>query len=151
MAFRNVSHVAIGVRDMARSLPWYRDVLGLDVALDDVEEFGDPGAPAIRRRAVYLRWSDDPDAAFVVLDEQLGSEPVGAPKQLFDIGLHHFGFWVDDVGAVAEQARKADAVVVYGPSDTDTAAYGEPSGGTVRFLLLQDPDGNVVQFEQRVS
>ena len=31
---KGISHVAIGVSDMERSLPFYRDVLGLEVMLD---------------------------------------------------------------------------------------------------------------------
>ena len=34
---RGISHIAIGVRDMEKSLPFYRDVLGLRVVEDEVE------------------------------------------------------------------------------------------------------------------
>lgn len=34
---RAISHVAIGVSDMNRSLPFYRDLLGLKVSLDTEE------------------------------------------------------------------------------------------------------------------
>ena len=34
-------------------------------------------------------------------------------------------------------------------SDGDTAAYGEAPGGVVRSAFLRDPDGNVVQLDQR--
>ena len=53
-----VSHVAVGVRSMERSLPFYRDVLGLPVVADQEESFGDFGG---RRHAVYLRWGDEAD------------------------------------------------------------------------------------------
>jgi len=35
-----VSHIAIGVRDMDRSLGFYRDLLGLKVCLDTMENIG---------------------------------------------------------------------------------------------------------------
>jgi catechol 2,3-dioxygenase-like lactoylglutathione lyase family enzyme len=147
MAIHSVSHVAVGVRDMDRSLRFYRDVIGLDVRFDDIEEFGG----AVKRRGVYLRWSDDPHAPFIVLDEQLTREPSGTPKSLFETGIHHFGFWVDNVDAIADRARADGVEFVYGPADADTVTYGEPAGGTIRFMLVRDPDGNVVQFDQRVG
>ena len=37
---RGISHVAIGVRNMDKSLPFYRDVLGLRTVRDEVESMG---------------------------------------------------------------------------------------------------------------
>ena len=37
---RALSHVAIGVSDMERSLPFYRDLLGLRVTLDTAQNIG---------------------------------------------------------------------------------------------------------------
>jgi hypothetical protein len=31
----------------------------------------------------------------------------------------------------------------------DTTMYGEPPGGRVRSVFLQDPEGNYVQLDQR--
>jgi catechol 2,3-dioxygenase-like lactoylglutathione lyase family enzyme len=152
MTVRSVSHVAVGVRDMDRALGFYRDVIGLPVVFDDIEEFRSvDGQPGVKRRGVYLRWSDDPHAPFIVLDEQLTRDHDGVPKRLFETGIHHFGFWVDDVDAIADRARGAGIEFVYGPADADTVTYGEAAGGTIRFMLMRDPDGNVVQVDQRVS
>lgn len=152
MKIRNVSHIAIGVRDMEKSLAFYRDVLGMRVTLDETEEFGDGERfPKTRRRGVYLRWDDDPHAPFVVLDQQLSQEPFGEPAQLFQVGVHHVGFWVDDCDAVAERARAAGLEPMTRPANSDTIAYGEAPGGKVRTMFLRDPDGNVVQFDQRVA
>jgi len=72
---RGISHVAIGVADMERSLHFYRDLLGLTVTLDKEEPvrgsdrlFADPEQN--RRRAVYLRWADGPEAGFIVLSQK---------------------------------------------------------------------------------
>ena len=147
---RNLSHVAIGVRDMDRSVAFYRDVVGLDVTFDGVEEFRNAdGEITLRRRGVYLRWDDDPHAPFVVLDQPFDRERSGEPKRIGDLGFHHLGFWVDDVDVVAARARAADVEFFLGPADSDTGEYGEPPGSPMRMLLLRDPDGNVVQFDQR--
>jgi catechol 2,3-dioxygenase-like lactoylglutathione lyase family enzyme len=65
---RGISHVAIGVSDMERSLRFYRDLLGLTVTLDKEEPvrgserlFADPAQN--RRRAVYLKWAEGPKRA----------------------------------------------------------------------------------------
>ena len=147
---RNLSHVAIGVVDMDRSVAFYRDVAGLDVTFDGIEEFrGADGEVTLRRRGVYLRWSDDPHAAFVVLDQKFDPQPASVPKKVGEIGLHHLGFWVDDVEVIAARARAVGTEFFLGPADSDTSEYGEPPGSPMRMLLLRDPDGNVVQFDQR--
>jgi catechol 2,3-dioxygenase-like lactoylglutathione lyase family enzyme len=148
----NVSHIAIGVRDMDTSVAFYRDVLGMTVTLDEIEEFGDGERfPRTRRRGAYLRWDHDPHAPFVVLDQQLSTDPFGEPATLFQVGVHHVGFWVDDVDAVADRARAAGLEPMTRPANADTVAYGEAPGRTVRTMFLRDPEGNVVQFDQRLG
>ena len=151
MAPRGISHVAIGVREMDRSLAFYTGVVGMTVRFDELEQFGSGGDfPGATRRGVYLQLADDPDAPFIVLDQQLGREPWGQPAEFFQVGVHHFGFWVDDVDAVAERARATGTPIFAGPADADSKDYGEPPGSPMRTVLLRDPDGNVVQFDQRV-
>ena len=107
----------------------------------------------MRRRGVYLREREGADEPFVVLDEGLTAPYEGEPKPLFQIGVHHFGFWVDDIDAIAARARAAGTPIVVEPSESgsDTTLYGEPTGGRVRSMFVRDPDGNTVQFDQRVS
>src|SRR4051812_24622524 len=104
MAIRGVSHVAVGVADMERSLKFYRDTLGLIVTEDstkELEAFGD--VPPVRRRGVYLRWTEG-DASFIVLDQH-DRDASPAPRQFYELGVHHYGFWVDDVDQIVARAR----------------------------------------------
>ncbi len=151
MPIRAFSHVAVGVRDMDRSLHFYRDVIGLEISADQPEEFPslDGGAP-MKRRGVYLRWKDGPDASFLVLDQQLSRAPFGEPPRVFQVGTHHFGFWVDDVDAIAERARAAGCKLLTQPGNGDSRDYGEAPGKKIRSCFLFDPDGNVVQVDQRL-
>lgn len=89
---QGVSHVAIGVSDMDRSLPFYRDVLGLTVTREAEENVG--GLPALchdvqkgKRRAAYLRWEDGPESAFIVLSAPAGPAS-GEPIKLDQVGIH---------------------------------------------------------------
>ena len=61
-----ISHVAIGVRDMERSLRFYRDLLGLEVRSDEMQPIG--RMPTLyanpetgKRRAVNLRYGKGND------------------------------------------------------------------------------------------
>src|SRR5262249_1237790 len=128
MSVRNVSHVAIGVRDIERALPFWTDVVGLHIDLDTHGERIEGRAP---RRAIYLRKKGGKDQPYVVLDQQFSEPPHGEAKALFEVGVHHFGFWVDDVDAIAQRARRAGVTILYEPHDNDTSGYGEPPGREV--------------------
>lgn len=150
MKIQNVSHIAVGVRDMDRSLPFYRDVLGLHVSLDAIEELPSiAGAPPLKRRGVYLRWREGAHESFIVLDQQLSQAPFGEPAKTFQVGTHHWGLWVDDVEGIVARAEAAGVPIVVRPANGDTLAYGEAAGGVVRTAFLRDPDGNIVQLDQR--
>ena len=151
MAVLGISHVAVGVSDMERSLVFYRDIIGLRVALDTIEGafVGDP--KAYRRRAVYLRAEDGPSASFIVLDQQLDREPFGAPPRILQLGTHHFSFWVDDLEEKFERVVAENFRVVFSPTVADAVAYGEEAGsGRLLTAIVKDPDGNPVQLDQRL-
>jgi catechol 2,3-dioxygenase-like lactoylglutathione lyase family enzyme len=149
-----VSHIAIGVRDMDKSLHFYRDLLGLKVTLDTMENVG--GMKTLftepkkgQRRAVYLRYEDGPHASFIVLSQSPGQSS-GEAIKLDQVGVHHFAFWVDDLRERVERLKAAGVPILVPPIEAGTAAYGEPPGGKVLTALFQDPDGIIVQFDQRL-
>ncbi|HKF28915.1 MAG TPA: VOC family protein [Candidatus Binataceae bacterium] len=139
---KGISHVAIGVSDMGRSLPFYRDLLGLEVMLDTEEKVGSGS-----RHAVYLRWGKD--GGFLVLSQTLGREPSGKPLRLHQVGLHHFAFAVDDLEKRVEKLKSAGVKILMPPYAADPIAYGEKGGGKVLTCLFEDPDGTILQFDQR--
>jgi catechol 2,3-dioxygenase-like lactoylglutathione lyase family enzyme len=141
---KGISHIAIGVSDMTRSLPFYRDLLGLEVMLDSEEKFGTGS-----RHAVYMRWANN--AGFLVLSQTLGREPSGKPLRLHQVGLHHFAFWVDDLEKRVDKLKSAGVKIVVEPYAADSIAYGERSGNKVLTCLFEDPDGTILQFDQRVN
>ena len=146
-------HTRYRVQDLEKSVSFYRDVLGLRVTADKVEEFPQaPGLPPAQRRACYLRWVDGPHASFIVLDQQITNAIEGSPAKLFQMGVHHFAFWVDDLDTMMERVRAAGITVLMGNDGgpgADTVMYGEPPGGRVKSVFLRDPEGNFVQLDQR--
>ena len=153
MSIVGVSHVAISVRDMDKSLPFYRDLLGLQVTLDAMEPVGGAlvrNQQQGERRAVYMRWGDGPHAPFVVLSEYPDPTP-GEPLRLDQIGIHHFAFWVDNLEEIADRLKEGGVHFLTTPRTGDTVRYGEPPGGKVLTTLFLDPDGTVIQLDQRMS
>jgi catechol 2,3-dioxygenase-like lactoylglutathione lyase family enzyme len=136
---------------MEQSLRFYRDLLGLRVDADQPEDVARRHGPPNQRRAVYLRWDEGPHASFVVLDQQLSKPHDNDPLRLFDVGVHHFAFWVDDLEAIVERMRAAGVEVALEPSPGDTKLYGEAPGRKVLTAFLKDPDGNWVQLDQRLE
>ena len=151
---RAVSHVAIGVSNMDRALQFYRDLLGLRVTLDTMERVG--GLKTLfanpqkgERRAVYLRFDEGPHASFLVLSQSPGAAS-GKPLKIDQVGVHHFSFWVDDLRERVEKLKAAGVPILVPPYESDTIAYGEAPGGKVLTALFEDPDGTIVQFDQRL-
>jgi catechol 2,3-dioxygenase-like lactoylglutathione lyase family enzyme len=151
MGTLGISHVAVGVSDMDRALAFYRDLIGLRVTLDTTERIESRSGKGNRRRAVYLRANEGPHEFFIVLDQQLDREPFGTPPRLFQLGTHHFSFWVDDLEDKVLAAGQAGFEVFVIPTRSTPAAYGE-AGDAQRVMttILRDGDGNLVQLDQRL-
>jgi len=156
MAVLGASHLAIGVVDMDRALPFYVDVLGFSVTSDFQQEMTPDQAPElhrgrqIRRRQVWLRQSGDPLAMAIALDELSSGDPADRRADIYDIGIHHVGLWVNDVFAIVARARAAGVDVVL-PHTAPADAYGDQSGGRIASVFLRDPDGNLIQCDQRIA
>jgi catechol 2,3-dioxygenase-like lactoylglutathione lyase family enzyme len=155
MSVLAVSHIAIGVADMDRALGFYRDVLGLRVDADWRQQLGeDEGRElhkgrAIDRRCVWLRWGEGPHRSAINLDELHSPAPADRRADIYDLGLHHVALWVDDLDAIVERARLAGGEVIM-PHVSPTEPYGEPPGGRIKSVFLKDPDGNLIQCDQRL-
>ncbi len=139
-------HGGITVRDMARSLVFYRDGLGLEQEFDRILD-----APYVKTvlgldfdhlRAVYLRI---PGGGFVELLEYVGVERMPAGSRPCDYGAGHLCLYVDDVETLHRRlvelgfrARSADVVeITAGPNQGARSCY------------MLDPDGYAVELFQK--
>jgi len=119
-----LTHIALGVADVDRTIAFYRKHVGLRV----VHERNDGGM-----RVVWLG-EDEPEVDFVLV-----LLPTGAPSGGRG-NLLHLGFAVrsrKEVDAAAAAAR-ADGILAAEP------VYGGPIVGY--FCIVADPDGNQVEF-----
>ncbi len=152
MRAKGVSHIAVCVADLDRSLHFYRDLLGLMVRLHTTQDMARrPGAESAEMyrmpresRTVANVWFDDPDTTqpFLVLTSHPGSQVDGVPIKLDQIGISHISFEVEDVRACAEELM-ARGVPLAGTLDDFT-----DEEGVMRTFFVYDPDGILVQFDQ---
>jgi methylmalonyl-CoA/ethylmalonyl-CoA epimerase len=90
-----VSHIGIAVEAIAKSLPFFRDILGLrEVSLDDSDGARIVGLSA-GEPLVELLQADDP------------SSPIARFVAKRGPGIHHICFSVDDLDAMLERCRAA--------------------------------------------
>jgi catechol 2,3-dioxygenase-like lactoylglutathione lyase family enzyme len=120
---QRLNHAVLYVRDVERSLAFYRDVLGFRVTTEI------PGA------AVFLQAEGSTN------DHDLGLFQVGAAAGASEagrrtVGLYHLAWEVD---TLAELARVRDALLRAG------ALVGASDHVTTKALYAQDPDG--LEFE----
>jgi catechol 2,3-dioxygenase-like lactoylglutathione lyase family enzyme len=121
----HLTHVALFVRDPARTIDFYRRYVGLHVVHDRTDD----GV-----RVVWLSERErDPD--FVIVAITMAPTAGGFPPH-----MAHFGYAVRsraEVDAVAARGRAA-GLLEQGPLDAG------PIVGY--YCILRDPDGNLVEF-----
>lgn len=119
MIARRVDHVSFAVRDLERSLRFYRDVLGLEPA--PRPDLGIPGAWLTAGEAqVHL--------IEVPADFDAGSPPPGMNPM-----AGHAAFAIDDY---------ATTLAVLRERGLDVLTFGEQSGQ----MWVKDPDGHLIEL-----
>ncbi|HZA26019.1 MAG TPA: VOC family protein [Dehalococcoidia bacterium] len=146
MEATGISHIAICVRDLDKSLEFYRDILGMKVLADRMQDTTTGGLPHVHkhsrktRRQVRLAYGEGAIPTLTMTCHP-GEEPDGEPIKLDQIGISHISFTVKDVKALAEELI-AKGVPLAGPMDGFTNPRGEVSS-----IFVYDPDGILVQFD----
>ena len=155
-----ISHFELTVRDLDRSLGFYRDLLGVRVALEGTTERVFPIAGRLRIyqqatrefRFAVLDPAAEP-AAFglspvptIVLLCPLGDPPTGEAIKVDQVGITHFGLWVDELDALHERLTGQGLVFLEPPHTMMTTPQG-----TVRSAFTQDPDRILVQLDEFVA
>jgi len=156
MTIFGVSHIPIGVADMDAALPFYRDVLGLAVMSDFEQELRPDEAPElhrgrhIARRQVWLRQNDAEHSVAIALDQLWRGDPADRRADIYDLGIHHVGLWVDNIEQIVARARNLAYEVIM-PHVAPAEAYGDPAKGEIASVFLRDPEGNLIQCDQRIG
>ena len=123
MPIQRLNHAVLYVRDLDRSVAFYREVLGFRVATQ------------VPSRMAFLQAegsSNDHDLGLFALGDAAGASGAGRST----VGLYHLAWEVDtlaELGRVQERLAAAGALV------------GAADHGTTKALYAQDPDG--LEFE----
>jgi catechol 2,3-dioxygenase-like lactoylglutathione lyase family enzyme len=143
------------VRDAARSLAFYRDVLGMTVWYDDEIVLSGhglaAGAPGDRTRLVIMQAQDPVIGMLGLL--QFTAPPLDAPardRQCLAIGDVVFVMQTDDVDAVHRRLADWGARVHAAPHAFEVRGA---DGHLVRMTSLSfwDPDGYFFEVNQRLA
>ena len=142
-----ISHIAFCVRDLDKSLSFYRDILGMEVVFDQVQDTTSGGLPHVyqharkTRRTVHLRFGQDSGNPRLVVTSHPNDDSDGSPIKLDQVGLSHYSFTVPDTKALmAELAAKG--VELAAPPEVWANDQGD-----VGSFYVYDPDGILVQFD----
>jgi catechol-2,3-dioxygenase len=123
VGIHRLNHAVLYVRDVARSVAFYRDVLGFDVVME------------MGGKAAFLRAPDstnDHDLGLFEMGDRAGASGAGHTT----VGLYHLAWEVDTLRDLQDVAAKlAEAGALVGSSDHSTT----------KSLYGQDPDG--LEFE----
>ncbi|ETB01732.1 ring-cleavage extradiol dioxygenase [Mycobacterium avium 10-5560] len=122
-AMRRVDYVIQYVESLERSVTFYRDVIGLEVRIegDGYVEFEMPNT----KFSLFER-----SKLFELIGREGGTAPCG-----------EIGFLVDDVDEEATRLRGLGVEILSGPVDRPWRE---------RTLHIADPDGNVIEFAQKL-
>jgi catechol 2,3-dioxygenase-like lactoylglutathione lyase family enzyme len=144
--FLGIDHTAIVVRDTEKSLGFYRDELGFEIA-GQSENYG-PEQESLNNvrgahlRITALRVAEGPGIEFLQYLEPAGGRPYPRDERANDLVHWQTRLLVPDV-ALAQARLEADgasfvSLGVVAPADT--------SAGGVRGLVVRDPDGHAIQL-----
>jgi catechol 2,3-dioxygenase-like lactoylglutathione lyase family enzyme len=140
MRVTGVSHIPIGVRDIEKSLVFWRDFMGLSVTGDTDEAFRD-------RRTIFMRWDEDKASVFVALSRAQGQEPPGSVAPGY-LGVNHIAFWVEDLDSFVDRAQRMSIEVRFGPTAYGRSYADHQGGESFRTAMFVDPDGVAVQLDE---
>jgi catechol-2,3-dioxygenase len=123
MSIHRLNHAVLYVRDVGRSVSFYRDVLNFEVVME------------IPGRAAFLRAdgsTNDHDLGLFAIGAQAGASAAGRST----VGLYHLAWEVETLNDLQELAgRLSEAGALVGASDHSTT----------KSLYAHDPDG--LEFE----
>lgn len=143
--FNGIHHAGIGVRDMEKSLKFYRDLLGFEVT-QDLPDIEGPlldeivGIRGGKVRIVHLDCGNNQELELFQYDKP-GSSKFPEDFRQCDGGIIHIAFWVDELMGKYEKLKAAGVRF-------NSEPYNLGAGLCV---YMRDPDGITVEMMQKVE
>lgn len=139
---KETRHVGIVVSDMERNLSFWRDVMGLEVAVDFWEE-GDfiDTVQHLKNVKLHMIKLVAPDKSMIeLLKDERHPTPPPERNTLCDRGIRHIAFTVEDVQESWETLRRHDCEVLSNPVVSPD--------GRAKLFFARDPEGNLLEIVQ---
>ena len=146
-----VSHIAVCVRDMDRSLAFYRDILGMTVTVDQVQDTTQGGLPNVykhqrkTRRTVHVTYSQSNATPSLVLTSHPGDRTDGDPIKLDQVGISHLSFSVRNIKELRDELVSKGVEIA-----ASMEAFTNPQVPGSSTFFVYDPDGILLQFDDLV-
>ncbi len=138
-------HTGIVVRDIEKSLRFWRDVMGLTVAVDTWDEgrYIDTFQALAGVKLRYIKL-DAPDGSRIELLHDVHHPGTPAPSNvLCDPGIRHIAFAVADAGLAWRTLRANGA-------ETLSEPLLSPDGGA-KVFFARDPEGNLIEIVEVIG
>ena len=142
---KNIRHTGIVVSDLEKSLHFYRNVLGLKVQRDILEqgEFIDNilGLKNVKVRTIKMS-ADDGNLVELLWYKSHPRKPGGA-KKICEIGVSHIAFTVEDIDYEYKRLKEKGVKFHCSPQvSLDNKA---------KVTFCRDPEGNLVELVEILS
>lgn len=146
---KGIVHVGLTVKDLERSVAFYRDVLGL-AYLGEMEMEGPETERLFQRkdckaRVAYLNGSRELVAPPIELIQFVGQEPERQAGDLFRTSISELCFAVEDIDREYQRLKKLGVEFLSEPQTFDSTEYGF---GKSRAVYFKDPDGIILELLQ---
>ncbi|WP_262678217.1 VOC family protein [Paenibacillus sp. J5C2022] len=144
-------HVGIVVSDLAKSVAFYRDTLGLEVAVDITDTFDGEeisqglGVPGTKLRVAYLKSADN----FIQLMEfEEPKSPIESHLPLHAYTTTHFSFYVEDLEQTMEELG-AKGIQFFSPINIVPDSLRNVINAR-KWVIFRDPDGVLIELVEKV-
>jgi catechol 2,3-dioxygenase-like lactoylglutathione lyase family enzyme len=145
-----LAHVSIAAKDLSRLREFYEKSLGFAEARPEKDFSGEwlergTGVPGAGIRRVHLKLPDtEPGSAVLEIIEYAGEAGESVPAAADRPGLRHVAF---EVETPEELARIHGLVLENGGGGLGEISEKEIDGlGTVTFVYMTDPEGNIIEL-----
>ena len=141
-------HTGLTVRDLDRSLAFYRDTLGMKVA-GGAENYGTEQehlnqVVGARLRITALRAERGPGIEFLEYITPPGGRAFPADTKANDLVFWHTQLVTDDIGALVPQLRSCGASFV----SKRVVSLPDERSAVSQSVIVRDPDGHALQLMQ---
>ena len=148
MSVSRIDHVGINTSDFARSIAFYRDLLGLRILAEGTYNDSETAA-LLGLESVELQIADldSGDGRVVELIEYRKPKGARVGFRLYDWPVMHLAFTVDDLSGVRDRLVGAGVTII----SNHPITIHDPGGAFDRAtcLYIQAPEGVILELVQR--